>query len=263
MNRDGLLAADRQQSILDLVAEKGWVRVSDLTRTFQVSDMTVRRDLVELDRQGLISRVHGGAKARRSDSRHEPGFDAKRGEMEAAKHAIATVAATLVSRGQTIGLSAGTTTATLARYLLEVEDLTVITNSIPVAQVFRESPRPDRTVLLTGGQRTPSDALVGELAVRSLTGLNLDLVFLGVHGIEERVGFTCPNLLEADTNRYLIDAAQHLVVVADHTKWGVIGLVSMAPLSRADTIVMDHGASAEIRAALESAISEVIIADPA
>jgi len=254
------LAADRQEEILRLVTDRGWVRVSDLTQLFGVSDMTVRRDLVELENQGLVSRVHGGAKVRRSSSTNEPGFDAKLGEMDAEKRAIAHTAARLVQDGQTIGLSAGTTTAALAHQLLDFEDLTIITNSVPVSQVFRENPRADRTVLLTGGTRTPSDALVGSLAVRSLMGLNLDLVFLGVHGIDERVGFTCPNLLEAETNRYLIEAAQKLVVVADHTKWGIVGLVSMAPLGRADTIVTDAGASATVRHTLESAISEVLIA---
>lgn len=255
-----LLASDRQEAILAKVAERGWVRVSELTRSFGVSDMTVRRDLVELARQGLVLKVHGGAKAVDSVSRNEPGFEAKRRVMSGAKDEIAALAATLVRGGQTIALSAGTTTCVLAEHLLEVNDLTIITNSIPVAQVFHANPRADRTVLLTGGERTPSDALVGTLAINALSSLNLDLVFLGVHGIDERLGFTCPNLLEAETNRYLIEAAQHLVIVADHSKWGVVGLVSMAPLRRADTIVMDSSASAEVRAILEASISDVLIA---
>ena len=109
--------------------------------------------------------------------------------------------------------------------------LTVVTNSIPVADVFYRAGRPDQTVVLTGGTRTPSDALVGPVAVAAIRTLHLDLLFLGVHGMSERAGFTTPNLMEAETNRALVAAAARLVVLADHTKWGTVGISSIAALS--------------------------------
>jgi len=260
VHTQALLASDRQHAILELVRKHGWVRIGELTSEFGVSDMTIRRDLLELAQRGVLLKVHGGARSIGSVSRNEPGFDAKQVVMADAKAQIARRAARLIQSGQTIGLSAGTTTYALAREIRAIDDLTVITNSIPVAQIFYDDPRPGRTVLLTGGERTPSNALVGSIAIHSLTGLNLDFVFLGVHGIDERSGFTCPNLLEAETNRQLIETAQQLVVLADHTKWGTVGLVSVAPLDRADAIVLDAATSPETRAALEASISEVIVA---
>ena len=100
--------------------------------------------------------------------------------------------------------------------------------------MLHQHSRADRTVVLTGGVRTPSDALVGPVAVATLGSLHLDMVFMGVHGISERAGFTTPNLMEAETNRAFIASTEHLVVLADHTKWNVTGLSSIAPLASSE-----------------------------
>ena len=107
-------------------------------------------------------------------------------------------------------------------------DLTVVTNSIQVANVLHRESRPDLTVVLTGGVRTPSDALVGPIALTAIRSLHLDVLFLGVHGVSADAGFTTPNLLEAETDRALVAASERIVVVADHTKWGVRGLSQIA-----------------------------------
>jgi multiple sugar transport system ATP-binding protein len=117
----------------------------------------------------------------------------------------------------------------------------VVTNSIRIADLLTQTPRPGRTVVLTGGTRTPSDALVGPIAVQALGTLHLDRVFMGVHGMSERAGFTTPNLLEAETNQAFVDAAEHLVVLADHTKWDVTGLATIARARRATTVITDAG----------------------
>jgi DeoR/GlpR family transcriptional regulator of sugar metabolism len=119
--------------------------------------------------------------------------------------------------------------------------------------------RPDRTVILSGGVRTPSDALVGPVALQALTSLHLDLVFMGVHGMSERAGFTTPNLLEAETNRAFIAATEHLVVLADHTKWGVTGLSTIAPLGRASALITDDGIDEHARAILGEATDGLVI----
>ncbi len=103
-----------------------------------------------------------------------------------------------------------------------------MTNSIPVAEVFARSPRSGRTVILTGGIRTRSDALVGPLAVAAIRSLNVDQVFLGVHGMAAPTGYTSPNFLEAETDRALVEAAQQRIVLADHTKWDTVGLATIA-----------------------------------
>ena len=136
-----------------------------------------------------------------------------------------------------------------------------MTNSVPVADVFRQVGRADQTIILTGGVRTPSDALVGPFAVAAIRSIHVDLVFVGIHGMDARSGFTCPNLQEADTDRALIEAGRRLVVVSDHSKWGVVGISSIARLDQADILITDAGLAAEAKAVLAETVGELIIVD--
>jgi DeoR/GlpR family transcriptional regulator of sugar metabolism len=255
-----MLAKQRQAVILEEVRRSGWVRVGDLTELLQVSDMTIRRDLDVLAESGLVEKVHGGATTVGERSTFEPGFEAKSFRERLEKEAIAELAATLVRPGSAIGLNAGTTTWALARRLGEVPNLTVVTNSMQVAGVFHQHDRGDQTVVLTGGLRTPSDALVGPVAIGSIRSLNLDVVFMGVHGMDPRRGFTTPNLMEAEANRALAEAARRVVVVADHTKWGVIGLCSILDLDQAEVLVTDAGLGEEAREVLAEQVGELLLA---
>jgi DeoR/GlpR family transcriptional regulator of sugar metabolism len=257
-----VLAQQRQQAILDLVHQHGGVRVSELVRLFNVSDMTIRRDLEALAERGLVDKVHGGATGMSAGSTEEPGFAAKSVRQQAEKEAIARKAAELVQPGTAVALSAGTTTWALARVLTEVPGLTVVTNSLPVAEVLHRSGRDDQTVVLTGGVRTPSDALVGPVAVSAIRSLNVDLLLMGVHGFTTHAGFTTPNLLEAETDRALVGAARRLVVLADHTKWGVIGISTIARLRDADILVTDTGLDPGARAELAAEVGELMVAAP-
>lgn len=246
-----VLARHRQDLILGEVTGRGSVRVSELTAMLGVSDMTIRRDLDVLAGEGLVEKVHGGATSildRRSTD--EPGFEAKSHRQPEEKHAIAAAAATLVRPGTAIGVTAGTTTWQFAHELADIPDLVVVTNSLPVADVLRSQGRSDSSVVITGGTRTPSDALVGPVACAALRTLHLDQVFMGVHGMGERSGFTTPNLNEAETNRVFAAAAQRLVVLADHTKWGIVGLSTIVPLDDADAVVTDEHIAPDARAVL-------------
>jgi DeoR/GlpR family transcriptional regulator of sugar metabolism len=255
-----MLAPQRQAAILERVRLHGAVKVSDLVAEFGVSDMTVRRDLEVLADRGLVAKVHGGATAVHPGSTDEPGFAAKAIRQRTEKASIALAAAQLVKPGTAIALSAGTTTAELASRLTDVPELTVVTNSIPVADVFYRGGRADQTVVLTGGVRTPSDALVGPVAVAAIRSLHLDLLFLGVHGMSERAGFTTPNLMEADTDRALVAAAERLVVLADNTKWGTVGISSIAALADAHILVSDAGLPVHAQDVLSDAVGELIVA---
>lgn len=249
-----LLAEQRRALILDEVRRRGGVRVNELTRRLNVSDMTVRRDLDALARQGALEKVHGGAVPVSGASTHEPGFEAKSSLELGAKEEIARAAAAMAVPGSAIALSGGTTTYALARHLLDVPELTVVTNSVRVADVFHAAQRADgggegaATVVLTGGVRTPSDSLVGPVADAAIRSLRFDVLFLGVHGISAEAGLSTPNLAEAETNRRLVRSARRVVVVADHTKWGTVGLSSFASLEEVDTLVTDDGMPAGTRA---------------
>ncbi|TQJ51895.1 DeoR/GlpR family DNA-binding transcription regulator [Phycicoccus sp. SLBN-51] len=257
-----MLASQRRATIAALVAESGAVRVADLVQHLGVSDMTVRRDIEQLAREGLVERVHGGAMAVGGRSSEEPGFSAKSALMTREKEAIAAAAAALVEPGASIGISAGTTTYEFARAVRGVPDLTVVTNSIPVAQLLHESGTPGQTVVLTGGVRTPSDALVGPVAVSALRMLHVDRLFLGVHGMDARAGLTTPNLVEAETNRAMIETARRLCVLADHSKWGTVGLSTITELSEVDQLVTDSGLSERARTTLKDLVGELVVAPP-
>jgi len=254
-----MLARQRQELILDQVRTTGGVRVGDLVESLGVSDMTVRRDIEALTRRGLVARVHGGATAVAARSAEEPGFAAKSSLRTAQKAAIARAAAALVEPGASVAVSGGTTTYAVACELRAVPDLTVVTNSVPVADLLHREGG-SQSVVLTGGERTPSDALVGPVAVAALRMLHVDWLFLGVHGVDDRAGFTTPNLVEAETNRALIASARRVVVTADSSKWGVVGLSSIARLHEVDVLVTDDGLDPEAARLLRSKVGRLVLA---
>ncbi|EFG05348.1 DeoR-family transcriptional regulator [Streptomyces clavuligerus] len=269
-DHQNLLAEQRRALILDEVRRRGGVRVNELTRKLHVSDMTVRRDLDALARQGVVEKVHGGAVPVAEASTHEPGFEAKSALELSAKEDIARAAARLVAPGSAVALSGGTTTYALAHHLLDVPDLTVVTNSVRVADVFHAAQRPGvvgvprpgaATVVLTGGVRTPSDSLVGPVADQAIRTLHFDVLFLGVHGISVEAGLSTPNLAEAETNRRFVRAARRVVVVADHTKWGTVGLSSFARLDEVDTLVTDAELSPAARGEITEHLPGLVVAE--
>ncbi|MFC5721587.1 DeoR/GlpR family DNA-binding transcription regulator [Streptomyces gamaensis] len=267
-----LLAEQRRALILDEVRRRGGVRVNELTRRLRVSDMTVRRDLDALARQGVVEKVHGGAVPVAEATTHEPGFEAKSVLEPDAKQDIARAAAGMVAPGSAIALAGGTTAYALAQQLLEIPDLTVVTNSVRVAEVFHgarraagggaAAPRPGAaTVVLTGGVRTPSDTLVGPVADAAIRSLHFDVLFIGVHGISAEAGLSTPNLAEAETNRHFVRSARRVVVVADHTKWGTVGLSSFATLDEVDALVTDGGLPAAARAEIAERLPRLVVAE--
>lgn len=256
-----MLAKQRQARILAQLQEHGWARVADLTALFGVSDMTIRRDLEQLAAEGSVYKVHGGAVLTTTAS-DEPGFEAKSSLELPAKGAIAALAATLIRPGSAIAVSAGTTTWGLAQHVRDIAGLTIVTNSTTVADLIAGSGKAtDQVVILTGGVRTPSAALVGPVADLAIRNLHVDQLFLGVHGMDPRAGFTTPNLAEAETNRALIASADQVIVCADSTKWGAVGLASFAPLSAADVLISDSGLPPDARAVLAEQVRSVRLVD--
>ncbi|MCZ2401811.1 DeoR/GlpR transcriptional regulator [Paenarthrobacter sp. Z7-10] len=251
-----MLADARRSAIVTAVSRERIVRVSDLAEMFGVSLMTVRRDIDVLDEAGLLEKIHGGAKIHGSASTHEPGFELKSTQAQEEKDAIAGEAALLAQNGMAIGLSAGTTTWALAKLLCQRQGLTIVTNSVRIADVFHAAGAKS-TVILTGGERTPSDALVGPVATSSLSQLHLDLLFLGVHGVDPEAGFTTPNLLEAEMDRALVAASRKVVVLADSTKWGTLGISTIAALEDVDEVITDSGLGVEAQRILRERVGRL------
>ncbi|MDE9367102.1 DeoR/GlpR family DNA-binding transcription regulator [Luteipulveratus sp. YIM 133132] len=255
-----MLARQRQELILREVEENGGVRVSELVTTLGVSDMTVRRDIETLAGKKLVMKVHGGATAIGDRHPDEPGFSVKSEMNPVQKSEIARTTASLIGPGSTIAVSAGTTAYAVAVELRPIKRLTVVTNSPRVAELLYDPVRDDQLVVLTGGVRTPSDALAGPVANAMLATMHVETLILGVHGIDIAAGLTTPNLQEAQTNRALIKCAQKIVVVADHSKWGVVGLQTIATLDQVDTLVTDAELGDDARRAIADLDVHLIVA---
>ncbi len=253
-----MLAAERRRAILLSLQSGGAVRVSDLAAELSVSEMTVRRDLDALDSQDLLRKVHGGAVTRHHRG-EEPTSSEKARHRRAEKIAIAEAAAALVTDGMTIAVGAGTTTTELARVLRGRSSITVITNSINVFDVLTADFDDGPAAYLSGGVRTPSDALVGPIADAALASFRVDATFLGVHGFDVHAGLTSPNIAEAQTNRTLIAIAPRLVVLADHTKYREIGTNVFARLDQVHTLVTDDGLDPGERSMLDGQVGELIV----
>lgn len=161
--------------------------------------------------------------------------------------------------GCIVGLSAGSTTWQLALTLVhaDVPNLTVVTNSVRVSEALSAHARADWQLILTGGIRTQSDALVGPIAVAALRTIRIETLFIGAHGMSERGGYMSPNLLEAETNREFIASSNSTVVLADHTKWDETGLGSFAPLDGVDAVISDSGLDADAERILRRAAADV------
>jgi DeoR/GlpR family transcriptional regulator of sugar metabolism len=244
MNREGPLEglfvypAERREFLLNLLNQKGFVSIRDLALELQVSEITVRRDLKALQREGLVEKVAGGGQPVKSSS--ELPFLTKRVLQQSEKARISQRALSLIEPGMTIGLSAGTTTWTLAQLIrpLNISNLTFVTNSTNVAMALHANGWTD--IHLTGGQfRTPSDALVGPLAEESARRLYTDMLFLGTHGIHLDDGLSSPNVLEASMNRVMMDRANTVVLLFDHTKWGIRALAHLAMVEEVDIVITD------------------------
>jgi DeoR/GlpR family transcriptional regulator of sugar metabolism len=236
-----VLAQERRDAILRALLPSGAATVAELAAGLAVSEMTIRRDLGVLAAQRLVEKVHGGAVLAKGAA--EPHFATKRRINAPAKTAIAEAAAALVHDGMTVALSAGTTTWQVARRLRGggLRDLTFVTNSLNVAGALEANGW--HSIVVSGGSfRTPSDALVGPFANQTLRQLNADLLLLGVHSIDARVGLTTPNVAEAETNRVMVAGARRVVAVADSSKLGRVSLATFASCDEVDELITDTGA---------------------
>ena len=256
-----MLAAQRKARILEEVSLSGAKRITDLAESLGVSEVTIRRDVEQLASQGLVDKVHGGVTANSLSSTVEPPFSFNSMKEQAAKDAMAQLAAQLVRPGQAIALMGGSSVYALAKRLREVPALTIVTNSVPISDLFAQNPRADQTVVLTGGVRTPTDSLVGNIASEVFSRFNLDLVFMGTHGMDSEFGFSSPNLVEAETNREVIRRAAKFVVLADHTKWGVRGFTSFGTFESADIVITTEGLSKKALETLKAAVADVRVAN--
>lgn len=232
-----------------MVRANGAVSLRELARVVQTSEVTVRRDVRALEAEGLLDRRHGGAVLPGGFTR-ESGFPQKSHLATAEKTAIADLAAGLVEEGEAIVVGAGTTTQELARRLARVPGLTVVTNSLLVAQALAHANRVE--VVMTGGTLRGSNyALVGSGAEQSLQGLRVSKAFLSGSGLTAERGLSTSNMLSASVDRALVQAAAEVVVLADHSKLGTDTMFQTVPTDVITRLVTDESPAHDDRAATE------------
>jgi DeoR family fructose operon transcriptional repressor len=249
-------AEERQQRIAEYLQKVEFASLEELALHVNVSASTVRRDLTLLEAGGTVRRTHGGARlvAPRSD---EFTFSARDTHQLGEKEAIGKLCAELIRPNQSVIIDAGTTTYHVARYL-ESKTLQIITNSLPVANLFASANRVEAVV--SGGVIYPRlGVLVGPLAVESFSRIHADVAVMSAGGISVE-GISNSHGLLIDIQRAMIRGAQKVIFCLDHTKFGRQSLLPLCDLNTVDTIVTDSGAPAELVEALRARGVEVLIA---
>lgn len=253
-----MYAEERRQQIAELARTDGRVVVADLAERFQVTRETVRRDLDELEREGFIRRVHGGAIAA-DRVRVEADVAERAARMADQKQRIAKRAVDLLPHEGTVYLDAGTTTRAIADAIPDGLELTVVTNSLGVAQAL--AARPTVTVRLVGGRlRARTEALVGDWAVRTLGDLSFDLTIVATNGVTVDRGLSTPDPEEAAVKRAAIAGGQRVALVADHTKIGDEHFTTFATVDQLDLLVTDGDIDDDDVHAFSEAGVEVVLA---
>jgi DeoR family transcriptional regulator of aga operon len=237
----------RRARILELLSVGGFVKVTELSVLFGVSEVTIRSDLDALEAGGELDRVHGGAVSSVSPRRTEPAFEEALGDLWDEKLRIAAHAASLVSPGDSVIVDVGTTAAAFARALVdrtELHDVVVITNGLKIAlELERALPR--FSVIVTGGTlRALQHSLVNPLADGLFDSLHADIAFLGCNGVDAQHGITNINLPEAEMKRRMLGAATRRIVLADGSKIGQVHLGRVAGVSDVDGVVTGQSARA-------------------
>ena len=250
-----MLKQERLRRICEIVEAEGQATVTDLASQFGVTEMTIRRDLQDLDAQGLVQRIHGGAMSpepRRNAV--EPPVLERIDEQADVKQHIGLAVAGMIEDGETIFLGSGTTTLAVAEALAEREgnsNLTIITNALTVVNALARTP--GITVIVVGGFLRRSElSLVGHLAESALDDLHVDRVIIGMRGVDPEHGLTSDYLQELKTDQAILDMSDMVIIVADHTKFGRVATSRTAPITAATMIVTDMQTPMEIIEAIQA-----------
>lgn len=249
---------ERQEAIATAVQASGRVRVTELSDRAGVSEMTVRRDLEEMEAQGLLLRVHGGAVSTVSRS-FEPGFAVRAQKDVEAKERIGAATADLIRDAETLILDAGTTTLHVARALRPDLHVRVMALSLHIAAILAD--QPGVTLMIPGAQVRPYEhSFIGGMTTRTFEQLTFDTVVLTSGGVDVEAGVTEYEFDDAETKRAALRSARRTIVVADASKLGAVAFAKLCPIEQVDTVVTDSRASAEQVAALRAAGVAVIVA---
>ncbi len=240
---------NRAKEILRLLLNQGKASVDELTTTLGTSPASIRRDLIRLESNGLVTRTHGGAMLSGDGSavyepfRFDAAFHVREDRFAAEKQRIAKAAAAMIQENETVGFGAGTTTTLVARQLRHKKNIHVVTNAVNIGMELSSSTRLE--TMLTGGNLRWAGAfsLVGPTAIESLTVVVMDRLFLGATGIDAKHGATLIQPDEAAVFRAMARRARQIIIVADSSKVGRASPAVVCPPSEIDLLITDNGIS--------------------
>jgi len=250
---------ERRKTILTLLSENGQVFVHELSKQFNVSEVTIRNDLDLFESKKLLIRARGGAMKYENNVGIDYGISEKDKINYIEKQRIGKKAAALIGESETVILDSGTTTMEIAKNLGDIKSLSVITNAFNiVGQLIANQ---NINVIVPGGSlRKNSHSLVGPLAEKNLKNFYVDKAFIGVDAFDTRVGIYTPNIEEASLNQIMINIAKEVILVADSSKFNRRSLAFICPIGQIDTVVTDDKISAEDHKQLQDSGVKVIIA---
>jgi DeoR/GlpR family transcriptional regulator of sugar metabolism len=254
-----VLAEERRQKVLELVSQQGFVSLTDLAKSIDASESTLRRDLEYWDQRGIIKRTHGGA-VYVGDGASLPALEERSASQVEEKRLIAETAAARIRDGDAVLLDGGTTTLEVARMLVG-RSLQIVTNSLPIANLFASSRESD--LIMLGGYVYPKTGVaLGPLTVRMMEEIHVHQTILSVGGITAK-GLFNSNLLLAETEQQMMRCADEVVVVADHTKIGRQALAFLCELGAVDTLIVDRRLTPAQHELIAAAGTNVILAGEA
>ncbi len=250
-----MLAVDRRHRILEQVAEHETIHIAELAAELKVSEMTIRRDITRLERDGFLRRTYGGATAHITRSM-ELLFNARALENAPAKRIIGMRAAETLTPDRTLFIGIGSTAEQFAMFLPAREDLIIVTGSLPVASLL--GTRKGRVVVLGGSVLTDELACVGPVAAATVRRYHADMAVIGAAGLSARHGITELDDDAAEIQRLIIEHSDRLVVVADGSKLGETAMASVAPARRIAKLITDDTAPARELLELEALGVEIV-----
>jgi DeoR family transcriptional regulator, fructose operon transcriptional repressor len=252
-----LFSQERRNRIVELIHERKKLTVHELCRLLDVSPATVRGDLRDLDRDGLLVRTHGGA-LEKSQASFEQISSRRSAENLAAKQAIALAARPYIADGDTIVLDTGTTTLELARLLTNAQQLTVVTNDLEIARTL-ENTAGIEVLMLGGSLRKGYHCTVGPSGVHAVQDLRADTAIMATNSLSLEAGATTPDLQQAETKRAMLSVARKIILLCDSSKIGQDSFARFATLDQIDLLITEQISDAD-RAALENQGIEVVLA---
>ena len=244
--------AERKSVILELLMEKSSVSVSELAKRLNVTVVTARADLAALEEEGLLVRTHGGA----VPAQHPKILERMQAE-KGVKGEVAKAAADLIEDGDTVIVSAGTTTALITKYLLGKKNIHIVTNNTLLLTYARTNPQV-RVSLVGGEFRPEEEGVVGPMALQAIDQFHVSKAFIGIDGASVKQGFTAHFVESADLVRKMAEQADEVITISDSSKFGKPGFARILPFDGVDTLVTDKDLSGEFEEELTKANVRVI-----